>query len=307
MHIHVMALVKNEADVIGQSLAAAAAWADSVYVYDNGSDDGTWEIVRDLAALHPNVVPSIQDSTPYRQSHRRALFERHRGEPGDWWAILDADEFYIDDPREFLAAVPEKFGEVWNASFEYYFTDVDAARYEKDPAAYADDVPVGDKCRYFINNWSEFRFFRDTERVYWPEGDGSPEGLGPVYPGRIRLKHYQYRSPQQIQRRIDSRREALERGSFLHEMIPDWKHAIFRPLEIDFSAASPAYAPTTWRDRVVEASELTEDRGEYLIDEPALPPIPRVSPAWVRKFRAGAQRVKHFVTRRPAWRRQRPD
>lgn len=298
MRIHALALVKNEADVIGQTLAAAAAWADAIYVYDNGSDDSTWEIVHDLAATHPSVVPAIQDATPYRQSHRRALFERHRGEPGDWWGFLDADEIYIDDPRAFLAAVPEKFGEVWNASFEYYFTDVDAARYDEDPAAYADDVPVEGKCRYFVNNWSELRFFRDTERVYWPEGDGSPEGLDPVYPGRIRLKHYQYRSPQQIQRRIDSRREALERGSFLHEMIPDWKHAILRPLEIDFATASPAYAPTTWRDRVVDASELTEDEGEYVVDESALPPIPRYRPRWARTLRARARRAKHLVTRR---------
>ena len=55
MHIHALSLIKNEADVIGQSLAAAAAWADCIYVYDNGSDDGTWEIVRELAATHPGL------------------------------------------------------------------------------------------------------------------------------------------------------------------------------------------------------------------------------------------------------------
>ena len=296
MRIHAMALVKNEADVIGQSLTAAAAWADVIYVYDNASDDGTWEIVNDLAATHPNVVPAIRDATPYRQSHRRRLFERYRGAPGDWWGILDADELYIDDPRSFLASVPSRFGEVWSASFEYYFTDLDEARYEADPAAYADDVPVEEKCRYYINNWSELRFFRDTERVQWEEDDGSPEGLGPVYPGRIRLKHYQYRSPQQIQRRIDSRRDALERGSFMHEMLPDWKRAILRPLDVDFSTAHPSHAPSTWRDRVVEATLLTEDRGEYVVDEAALPPIPRAWPSWVRALRARARRVQQLVT-----------
>ena len=299
MRIHGMSLVRNESDVIAQSLLAAATWADVIYVFDNGSDDGTWEIVRDLAATHPQIVPFKQDSTPYRQSHRRELFERYRGEPGDWWGILDADEFFIDDPREFLAAVPKRFGEVWGASFEYYFTDVDAARYEQDPAAYADEVAVSEKCRYYINNWSEPRFFRDTERVEWPEGDGSPEELGPAYPGRIRLKHYQYRSPQQIERRINSRREALARGSFLHEMLPDWKRAILRPLDIDFSTADPAHAPTTWRDRVVEASLLTEDRGDYVVDEAALPRIPPARPTWVRALRARARRVKHALRGTP--------
>jgi Glycosyl transferase family 2 len=294
MLFHGMSLVKNESDVIEQSLVAAATWADFIYVYDNASDDGTWEIVCDLAATHPQIVPYKQDATPYRQSLRGELFERYRGAPGDWWGILDADEFYIDDPRRFLTAVPERFGEIWSASFEYYFTDVDAARYEEDPAAYADDVPVGDKCRHYINNWSEPRFFRDTERVEWDKG-GWPEGLGPAYPERIRLKHYQYRSPQQIQRRIDSRRGALERGSFMHEMLPNWRQAILRPLDVDFAAADPAYAPTTWRDRVVEASLLTQDRGDYVVDEVALPPIPRARPAWVTALRAGGRRAKRSL------------
>ena len=50
MRVHGMTLVKNEADVIRQSLVAATAWADAIYVYDNGSDDDTWAIVQELAA-----------------------------------------------------------------------------------------------------------------------------------------------------------------------------------------------------------------------------------------------------------------
>jgi hypothetical protein len=298
MRIHGISLVKNEADVIAQSLGAAATWADAIYVFDNGSDDDTWEIVRQLAATHPQIVPYKQEARPFGEFIRRELFERYRGTPGDWWGVLDADEFYIDDPRQFLTAVPEKFGEVWSASFEYYFTDLDAARYEEDPSAYADGVPVGDKYRYFLNNWSEPRFFRHTRRLEWDVGDAWPEGLGAAYPGRIRLKHYQYRSPPQMQRRIDSRREALPR-SFRHEMLPDWKQAILRPRDVDFAAADLAYAPTTWRDRVVEASLLTEDRGEYVVDELALPPIPRARPAWVTALRAGARRLKRSLARTP--------
>jgi glycosyltransferase involved in cell wall biosynthesis len=297
MRIHGMSLVKNEADVIGQSLVAATAWADEIYVYDNGSDDDTWKIVLDLGSTYPQIVPHKQETRPFGESLRRELFAQYRGDPGDWWVTLDADEFYIDDPRSFLAAIPERFGEVWSASFEYYFTDRDVVRYEQDPAAYADDVPVGDKFRYYLSNWSEPRFFRDTKRLRWDEGDAWPERLGPAYKDRIRLKHYQYRSPPQMQRRIDSRREALER-SFRHELLPDWKQGILSPRDVDFAAADVSHAPTTWRDRVVEASLLTEDRGEYVVDESSLPPIPRYRPRWVRTLRAGARRARHLVTRR---------
>jgi glycosyltransferase involved in cell wall biosynthesis len=298
MKIHGLSLVKNEADIIGQSLAAAAAWADSIYVYDNGSDDGTWEIVRDLAGTYPQIIPYKREARPYSQSLRKDLFEIYRvhGVPGDWWCLLDADEFFIDDPRVFLAAVPERFDEVWGASFEYYFTDVDAARYAKDPSAYADDVPVAQKCRYYVNNWSEPRFFRDTARLEWYEG-GWPDRLGPASPERIRLKHYQYRSPQQIQKRIDTRRETLERGSFLHEMLPDWKSVVLDPRNVDFSDSRPAHAPRTWRDRVIEASLLTEDLGNesYVVTEALLPPIPPARPAWIRWLRARARPVKRFL------------
>lgn len=288
MRIHGLSLVKNECDVVAQSLVAAAAWADFIYVYDNGSHDGTWEIVQELAARQPRIVPYKQDASPYSQALRKEVFEvfRERGSPGDWWCMLDADEFFIDDPRFFLGGIPEPFDEVWGASFEYYFTDLDAARYANDPSAYADDVPVQQKCRFYLNNWSEPRFFRDTRRLAWDEG-GWPDRLGPASPRRIRLKHFQYRSPQQIQKRIDTRRDALRRGSFLHEMYPDWKQLVVDPLGVDFAKSSRENAPRTWHDRVMDASLLREDSGDgsYVIEEEALPPIPpRRSPAeqWLR-------------------------
>jgi glycosyltransferase involved in cell wall biosynthesis len=300
MRVHGLSLVKNESDIVAQSLVAATAWAHRIYVYDNGSEDGTWEIVRELAGTYPQIVPYKRDARPYSQSLRKEVFETYRGSgaPGDWWCMLDADEFFIDDPRLFLAGVPERFDEVWGASFEYYFTDVDAARYGEDPNAYADAVPVDEKCRYYINNWSEPRFFRDSERLEWHEG-GWPDRLGPAHRKRIRLKHYQYRSPQQIQKRIDTRRDALERGSFLHEMYPDWKRAVLDPLNADFAGCRPENAPRTWRDRVIEASLLTEDRGDgnYVVNEAALPRIPPARPAWVKWLRARARPAKRFLRR----------
>jgi hypothetical protein len=301
MRIHALSLVKNECDIVEQSLIAAATWADAIYVYDNGSEDGTWQIIRELAAADHRIVPYKQEARPYSQALRKDLFEvyRERGAPGDWWCQLDADEFYIDDPRSFLAVVPEPYDEVWSASFEYYFTDRDAARYVEDPGAYADDVPVAEKCRYFINNHSEPRFFRDTERLEWWEG-GWPDRLGPAYTGRIRLKHFQYRSPEQIEKRIKTRRESFARGSFLHEQIPEWQRAMLDPLGADFTASRPENAPASWRDRVMPASLLLEDGGggPYVVNEAALGPIPRWRPGWERWLRARARPLRRVLRRR---------
>jgi len=284
MKIFSLCLVKDESDLIAQTLTAAAKWSDAIYVFDNGSTDDTWALVRELAKTEPRIVPDRQDGTPYSPDLRRLLFDAHRDEAddGDWWCSLDADEFYIDDPRLFLADVPATFEEVWAASFEFYFTDKDADRYARDPSAYGDDVPVERKLRFYVNNWSEPRFFRYRRGLRWRNG-AWPERLGPACPTRIRLKHFQYRSPQQIQKRLNTRLEAMARGRFLHEMLPQWNEAVPSFRAADFAASDLQHVPRTWRDRVVDSSMLIEDvpGRDYLVDESALPPIPRPRPDWL--------------------------
>jgi glycosyltransferase involved in cell wall biosynthesis len=295
--IRALCVVREEADIIGQTLRAASDWCDAVYVLDNGSDDGTWELVQALAKELSVVVPHARDSRPFSDNLRGDLFRayRHQSAIGDWWCILDADEQYIDDPRVFLAGVPCRYDQVWSASFEYYLTDLDVIRYREDPTRYADEVPIEEKCRYYLNNWSERRFFRYTSRLVWGEEEGDwPEEIGPVFPRRIRLKHFQYRSPQQIQRRIDTRRAALLQQRFLHESLPNWAEAMIDPAQADFARSDSAFAPRSWTERVLDHRLLLEDKGDgrYEIDEPKLTPIPRPWPAWARRLRRVARELR---------------
>jgi glycosyltransferase involved in cell wall biosynthesis len=64
MKIHALSVVKNEVDIIEDTLRAAVSWADSIYVLDNGSHDGTWEAVQKLGRELPAVVPYKQDPRP---------------------------------------------------------------------------------------------------------------------------------------------------------------------------------------------------------------------------------------------------
>ena len=72
--------------------------------------------------------------------------------------------------------------------------------------------------------------------------------MGDAYSQKIRLKHFQYRSPQQMQKRLETRREAVARGAFRHE----------RP-----------YIEKPWTARVADSSDLEYDTfdGRYVIDE----------------------------------------
>lgn len=206
-------LVKNEGDMIVETLAHATRWCDRIFVFDNGSTDGTWEKVLALAQREPRVVPFKSAAVPYRDSLRRETFEafRHECADGDWWCKLDADELYHDDPRAFLAAVPRRHHVVWGVNFQFYFTNLDAARWEADPRAYPPHTPAEQALRYYRCDYAEVRFFRYRPRLVWEHGS-TPRHLGVVHPRRIRFKHYQYRSPEQINLRLHTRQKAMAEG-----------------------------------------------------------------------------------------------
>jgi glycosyltransferase involved in cell wall biosynthesis len=224
-------------------LEAAAKWCDAIYVFDTGSDDESWDQVEKIAAKYPQVVPFKREARDFDDGLRAEVFAafRDRASAGDWWCRLDADEIYAEDPREFLEKVPLCHHVVWSIHLQYYFTEGDRERHERGEVS----LP-----RFYKANASEPRFFRHRDRLVWSRG-AWPRHLGIVHPSRIKLKHYQYRSPEQIQRRLDTRREAATAG---------WEH-FGHSLE------------PSWRDKVVPAEGLDFDDGSdhYLIDETQLP------------------------------------
>ena len=96
--------------------------------------------------------------------------------------------------------------------------------------------------------------------------------MGSSHPRRIRYKHYQYRSPEQIQRRLDTRAEALAAGHFVHEQRGHWARYSKRAAEL----LSEGYTgPQNWEERVVDSSTLHRYLGDgrFVADEAALPTI----------------------------------
>lgn len=226
--IFCITVVKNEADIIEQCLTSAQAWAQRIFVYDNGSSDGTWERVHMLAARYDAIVPFRQDGKVFDASMRQEVFEAYRHEvgAGDWWCVLDADEFYLGDPAQFLDTVPPQRKVVQNFRIDFVMTEKDVARYERDPSFYAEHTPIQDRIRYYRAWRSEVRFFRHEADLSWPRGYRAPL-FGAFHKKRIPTLHYRQRSPEQLQRRIDTRKDALLRGvtSFKHEIdsASDWR------------------------------------------------------------------------------------
>lgn len=295
MAIHAICLVKNESDVIAQTLAAASVWADSIYVLDNGSEDPTWEIVKEAASANPTIVPYRQDSSAFCDSMRDWVFAhfRDRARRGDWWCKLDADEFYVEDPREFLARVPHRYNAVWLSAYNFLFTEKDHASYLANPGSYDGSRAWGEVLHHYVPaGYSEARFIRH----WWGLDRLPPRNWGPIYPEPIRIRQYMYRSPEQITRRILTRLPSIKRGEFAHERREQWRPDI------------PVDQPFHWSERLATSSECCVDLGDdTLVQQPlADDPEPIVGPDAVGVLWRKARRRLATSAHWPAhWRRAR--
>lgn len=253
MKIHGMCLVKNEADIVEYSLTENAKWCDFVYVFDTGSTDETWAIVQRLAEKNPRIIPFRHEPRAFDDALRSEIFNQQRGfaTSGDWWCRLDTDEIYIDNPKEFLPTIHPAHHVVWSHSVQYYFTEKDLERFPDNAEGPPPVVDASNLPRHYVADDSEARFFRHRPRLRWDTTASWPAHMGLVSPKRIRIKHYQYRSPAQIQMRLDTRRQAAESG---------WKHF-------------PHALETDWRKKIAKSDNLTLDMGDghYILDESRLP------------------------------------
>lgn len=243
-----LCVIKNEADIIADCLAAASEWSEKIYVFDNGSTDGTWDKVLECAS--DRVVPWKTDSSLFRESMRGDLFNafRHEAREGDWWCRLDADEFYVEDPRHFLAQIGPSEHVVWGVGIDYYLTDRDVEAIEfQQPIA-----EVLPQLRYYKVTSSEPRFVRHRNRLIWKSTDAWPCHMGVVHKRRIAYRHYKYRSPTQVQRRLETRKNVIASGG-------------------DYWWAQQA---ATWRECICKPESLCYDdqSGKFEIDETILPP-----------------------------------
>lgn len=218
MKLYAICLVKNEDDVIAQTLTYASQYCDKIFVIDNGSTDRTWEIVQNLALNQPRIVAFAQKREPYDEGLRWLAYDAHHQEIGDndWWLILDADEFLAEDPRPVIEQATRQGSDVINAwQIQFYYTDED----HKSWAAGRDNrkIPIFARRRYYCIDWQEPRLFRNqtARNVIFRQskllmstsawGTSVLRVKGKVCRRRVFNRHYQYRDPLQIEKRLKLR------------------------------------------------------------------------------------------------------
>ena len=237
MRFHVILPIREEADIIGQCLEHLLEWADVVSVFDTGSVDETWEIVRDFAAKDGRVKPLRKDPVYFSETRLRGwMFHQARQEmrDGDWFLRVDADEFHHIPPPEFVKTRMRKHETIaYHQYYNFYLLESEVVDWEAGRETLADrNRPIEERRRWYIPSvYSEPRLCRYRNTMRWPPTVSFPYNAGFVARERLPIRHYPHRDPVQLERRCrvravmmaDTENRANWKTSFHYWQEHDWR------------------------------------------------------------------------------------
>lgn len=225
-------IVKDEADIVEQSIVHAMQYCSKIIVIDNMSSDGTWELIEQISKRHPaRIIALVRTAEPFHDGLRAIGYNAFHEElsSADWWLRLDADEFLHEDPAGVIDIAARENADFIRANMiNFALTDVDLQAIES--GSDARSAPIGARRRYYRVGWREFRLFRNNPAVKWNDklNQTFPQNL---FGGRrkvcstsIFMRHYSNRDVDQVRRRVAIRAES---SAFSHISTENWRDAMF--------------------------------------------------------------------------------
>lgn len=193
MTVIAVAMVRDEGDIIGYTLDRMLAQVDHVIVCDNGSTDGTREIVagRDRVTIVDDPEHVFQQGAKMTALARRAV-----AAGADWVVPFDADEaFELPDFDQVDADIALFRGHVYV------------------PRPPASDNPLEWEWRLpDLEHFPKVAFRAHPDiRIHEGQHGVDHPGCRVVLAGRYR--HYQYRSLRQVARKVRQGSAALARAT----------------------------------------------------------------------------------------------
>lgn len=210
-------MVRDEADVIAGTLRhMAEEGVAGLLVADNGSVDGTRDILNDLAGDLPLVV--LDDPDPaYRQSDKMTYLARCAVERGATWIVpFDADEIWVYEGDCITNELERSNAHIVTAELRNYFPSaIDPAG--SDPFAtiqWRQRQPAPLPKVAF--RWEEGSIIHQGNHgVTRPSGGTTDAGL--------RICHYPYRSPEQFVRKARNGAEAYKATDLPPDVGAHWR------------------------------------------------------------------------------------
>src|SRR5438477_8118507 len=224
--------VRDEADIIAQCLQRALSWADTIYVFDTGSADDTWEIIQDLAARDKRVLPMRKEPVYFSETRLRGYMfhvARQSMRNGDWFLRVDADEFHHIPPPEFVENSMHKHETIaYHQYYDFRLLQSEVDAWNRGEETLRDRArPIEERRRHYtISEYSEPRLCRYREGMQWPNTVHFPFNAGYVARERLPIRHYPHRHPVQLERRCRLRAimmsDAENRANWTRPQLHHW-------------------------------------------------------------------------------------
>lgn len=208
---HALLPVRDEADILSQSLSHLVKWADAVYVFDTGSLDESWEIVQEFASRDRRVIPLKKDPVFFSETRMRGwMFNevRPRMHDGDWFLRVDADEFHHIPPPEFVREHMRPHETIaYHQYYDFKLIESEAKAWEEGKEKPTQrSQPIENRRRWFVPSlYSEPRLCKYRQTMQWPPTVSFPYNAGFVARARLPIRHYPHRDPVQLNRRCHLR------------------------------------------------------------------------------------------------------
>lgn len=208
-------MIRNEADVIVETLSSIANWGiKRIIILDGASTDGTIELVRAFDGAEIDLHVSADPDDRFADHRRQELLDLTRRHDPTWILSLDADEIYHTNPLEaILIAHVTGANVVWCDIPQFWLTiaDIKAGLLMED-----ERVSIQERRRWYSWGHTGCFIWMDDLNHYYPQDvqKRTPEYKGVEnyrewqLPGPVRpiCKHYCFRSLPQAVKRMEERR-----------------------------------------------------------------------------------------------------
>lgn len=203
-------LIRNENDILPQVLTEHLHFADHIFILD-GTTESPEETRRICCGLGGSRVAFYTEDElpagyprPIRDGCRQFLVERARERFGcaGWFALLHADEIFVDSPADIIRLHGQGQDIIEVESLLYFI------HREQEPFVFRSDLPLQQQIYWYSGpGYPEVRLIRNKEGCDYDIGQHYnlvPRGLSARSRTSFKIRHYPYRDvPQQKKRAID--------------------------------------------------------------------------------------------------------
>jgi hypothetical protein len=212
-HVTGVAMVKDEADIIGPIVEHMLGEVDYLIVADNMSSDGTRDILADLASDHPELVVQDDLEVAYMQSlktTRLAHIARERG--AEWVVAWDSDEWWYS-PFGRIGDVLAGVGPQWLTCSATLYDHVATG---SDPAEANPLLRMGWR-RLMPAGLPKVACRTRPDLVIHQGNHGASYNGGTTdFPGQLVVRHFPYRSAEQMVTKARNGAAAYAAATDLH-------------------------------------------------------------------------------------------